>query len=1143
MTGAVSDHRAASERKHQDSVYTRKILTSPSILSPFFVCVGESNRDGGGDAVVGVEVRNVEAPQETPISTYGTINCGAELMRDAWTNLKQVFSIRKDKDHISQRWAGTKVFHYGDRYSSKFLQKLTVDLLVVDQGAEVIPPKDYQKEDWFRLVEGTPDNRRPLVMTEVWPSNAQLWQHGPMCKTWIRRWGDLGYRSRCKLVRAVSVGSAFRQNRLVVVRTSKQIPESSWIWDRYEPCPQEIRPMANLLTPPGLTKRSSYLQHYAGRAPRADRDPMPGSVGAVIETERGFRRLSLEETGRGLGITKEDTTVLTPSLLKRTTNLFLWEYLSFSISRIGRHDGYDGDRDNPAVRSGEPVTDTTKSEAYEPAFEWRTPNLEPDGPWHRQRIQNLKYAATFFDDPDEVVDDGLKRLARHRNNYNEDGPDPDKLQLLWWEFPSQHWMELKEGARQNFLVQPRPELTPNAPMNDSMRAAAAEFVDELIDLGVTDQIDEGQRILSNAPLFVVPKPGQEGQWRVIGDALRGGQNSCVGQDPVFLPRIAHILDSMYEGGYSAVIDLSKFFYNFPTHREDRPYLGLIHPVTQVLLTYYGLMMGAGNSPAIACRMGLAFVRLLREKFSVFQGKAKANCWWTNFTYSGYDPSLGYGYVLEGKDGGAVLIWVWVDDFLIHGPTYEKTCEAVRFFLDTAVDCGFLFHPKKCVWPCQEVTYHGFVFDTRTIPCLRIPVAKRERGLAMVEHLLDSAPHKQWSRLSMAVVSGTLESLVEATPRRLGHTHLRAFHSLIHPAGLGEGAEPYYTYTSITNEVRDGLKWWSAFFVSGEGRYSRPTRAATFAPTFGDGSGTGTGGTFRLPETPRLQMWKGKWQVAVLQFTSNWKELRTLYETLLRIRDSPDRESVRNTTVFYFTDSSSVYWIAAKGSSRWAHLHSLIVAIRLLEVELGCILQVVHIPGLAMIIQGTDGLSRGVWISALHKSLPEDRLLQSIFDPVTFDPTLVWEVLPHTSQSFNHWQYYDWNQEWFAPHCMDTLTVWCPPPELARQALTFILETWCERPYTTSALFFVPRVVPSFWWGLSRYLIELPVIRPHTRKMRFPPLLPIPITVLYLPPHTLQLPPPPRLDSAPDTPLIRRHRQQAERMRRLPPRHIDEGPGT
>jgi hypothetical protein len=128
-----------------------------------------------------------------------------------------------------------------------------------------------------------------------------------------------------------------------------------------------------------------------------------------------------------------------------------------------------------------------------------------------------------------------------------------------------------------------------------------------------------------------------------------------------MPRVSHILDQMYTGGYSAVVDLSKCFHNFPTHAEDRPYLGLLHPVSGKLYCYYGLSMGAGSSPALACRFGLAFVQMLKEQFEEFKGQSKADCYWTGFSSTGFDPTLGYGYVLTGKDGGCVHIWVWVEN--------------------------------------------------------------------------------------------------------------------------------------------------------------------------------------------------------------------------------------------------------------------------------------------------------------------------------------------------------------------------------------------------------------------------------------------------------------------------------------------------
>ena len=141
----------------------------------------------------------------------------------------------------------------------------------------------------------------------------------------------------------------------------------------------------------------------------------------------------------------------------------------------------------------------------------------------------------------------------------------------------------------NFLKQePQAMIDDNAPMDAEQTRVAAEFVEALLDLGVVQTPREGRQVLSTAPLFVVPKEGQEGQWRVIADMLRGGQNECIAGDPVFLPRISHILDQMYLGGYdSAVVDASKYFYQFPTHPDDRPYLGLKHPITGVLLEYTG----------------------------------------------------------------------------------------------------------------------------------------------------------------------------------------------------------------------------------------------------------------------------------------------------------------------------------------------------------------------------------------------------------------------------------------------------------------------------------------------------------------------------------------------------------------------------
>jgi hypothetical protein len=66
-------------------------------------------------------------------------------------------------------------------------------------------------------------------------------------------------------------------------------------------------------------------------------------------------------------------------------------------------------------------------------------------------------------------------------------------------------------------------------------------------------------------------------------------------------------------------------------------------------------------------------------------------------------------VYQGEDNlPAILIRVHCDDFLIHGPTKEKTTEALNTFLDLTVDVGLLCHPGKLVPSSTTIQYCGFL---------------------------------------------------------------------------------------------------------------------------------------------------------------------------------------------------------------------------------------------------------------------------------------------------------------------------------------------------------------------------------------------------------------------------------------------------
>ena len=69
-----------------------------------------------------------------------------------------------------------------------------------------------------------------------------------------------------------------------------------------------------------------------------------------------------------------------------------------------------------------------------------------------------------------------------------------------------------------------------------------------------------------------------------------------------------------------------------------------------------------------------------------------------------------------------------------------------------------------------------------------------------------------------------------------------------------------------------------------------------------------------------------------------------------------------TTVFYFTDNLVTYFAVNNGSACNWELQALLYHIEKLDHTLGCFLEVAHIPGTTIIKQGSNELSRGIWMS-------------------------------------------------------------------------------------------------------------------------------------------------------------------------------------
>jgi hypothetical protein len=111
----------------------------------------------------------------------------------------------------------------------------------------------------------------------------------------------------------------------------------------------------------------------------------------------------------------------------------------------------------------------------------------------------------------------------------------------------------------------------------------------------------------------------------------------------------------------------------------------------------------------------------------------------------------------------------------------------------------------------------------------------------------------------------------------------------------------------------------------------------------------------------MESWMGKWSPSLHSFSSNFRELAVLALYLERQRVSTSTH-IKGHRLLYFTDNDVTYNIVRRGSSTSVELHLKVQVIKTLELALGCCLEVIHVPGTSMIDQGTDGLSRGIWIS-------------------------------------------------------------------------------------------------------------------------------------------------------------------------------------
>jgi hypothetical protein len=211
-------------------------------------------------------------------------------------------------------------------------------------------------------------------------------------------------------------------------------------------------------------------------------------------------------------------------------------------------------------------------------------------------------------------------------------------------------------------------------------------------------------------------------------------------------------------------------------------------------------------------------------------------------------------------------------------------------------------------------------------------------------------------------------------------------------------------------------------------------------------------------------------------------------------------------VFYFTDNMVTYDVVRRGTSRSPRLRALVRELKRMEMLHGCQLEVIHVPGDVLIDEGTDGLSRGVWNTALQ--VPRRFPVAELFAPFPLCPPLIsWAYQQagisqpskiRTFEDLDAWP----RSEMLQQHC-----VWSLSPTVARQAFTTAALAWVESPLNSSHLFIVPRVMQRDFGRVNKHIQYLGQFDPKDLPLSSHHPCRVPLLLFYLPPHRRILAPP------------------------------------
>ena len=275
------------------------------------------------------------------------------------------------------------------RVPSTILQTTAIDVLVADHSSDrnmnVIFGADHSLiPEWMEWVRQCPDEMRPRVIVQVWPSWSITKEPGPSTKFPRKTLERCGYDLRYQVVNASDHGSPVNQNRLVIIGLKRDSPQQTE-WD-FRPQPSFRRSMSNCLRPYGVGPCRDSLPEgqkaTTEKVPNSVTDPMPCTVKDWIKTPAGYRRLHCDELAKGLGVDRtitSDPTMIPARMLDDLVGEHLWETIFAQV----------GELLSSTPQASTPTTEPPPMETPSPDNEERFSSVEGKWEWKPKKKKRI----------------------------------------------------------------------------------------------------------------------------------------------------------------------------------------------------------------------------------------------------------------------------------------------------------------------------------------------------------------------------------------------------------------------------------------------------------------------------------------------------------------------------------------------------------------------------------------------------------------------------------------------------------------------------------------------------------------------------------------------------------------------------------